>query len=244
MSELPLASGTARILAVDSATVQCSVALLAGGELLQRIAPAGARNSEVMLPMVRALLAEAGLPLASLDVIAFGAGPGAFTGLRVACGVAQGLALGAGLGVIAVGTLEVLAETVCPWSPAAGDQQVLAALDARMQECYWGELQRDGADWRLGTGPLLCAPDAVPLPKAGNWLGVGDAFTVFAAALRSRLGDRCVLAPGHGRQPEAAALARLAAVRWARGAAVPPEQAQPLYVRDKVALTSQERAAR
>jgi tRNA threonylcarbamoyladenosine biosynthesis protein TsaB len=192
---------------------------------------------------VTRLLGEAGVSLGSLDAIAFGAGPGAFTGLRVACGVAQGLAFGADLPVVAVGTLEALAET--HFAPGAnGPDRVVAALDARMHECYWAELQRHGADWRLLRGPVLCAPAAVPLPAGAGWTGIGDAFAVFAEALATRLGDRVVLAAEVARYPEAAGVARLGALRWRAGAALPPEHAHPLYVRDKVALTAAERAAR
>lgn len=232
-----------RLLAIESATARCSAALLVGGQLVQREAPAGARNSEVLLPMVQSLLAGAGIKLASLDAIAFGAGPGAFTGLRVACGIAQGLALGSGLPVIPVGTLEVVAETFLPWQGAgAAPERVLAGLDARMQEAYWAELTRRGnGDWQVVRGPLLAAAQVLPLPPGQGWIGVGDAFAVFAETLQRRLGTCCSSAPEHAGLPDAAALARLAALRWLDGGAIDPEQAQPLYVRDKVALTSRER---
>ncbi|MDE3011431.1 MAG: tRNA (adenosine(37)-N6)-threonylcarbamoyltransferase complex dimerization subunit type 1 TsaB [Pseudomonadota bacterium] len=232
-----------RLLAIESATAQCSAALLLDGQWVQQVAPVGARNSEVLLPMVQSLLAGAGVTLGSLDAIAFGAGPGAFTGLRVACGVAQGLALGSGLPVIPVGTLEVVAETFLPWAgPGAAPERVLAGLDARMQEAYWAELTRRGnGDWQVEMGPLLAAPQGLPLPPGQGWIGVGDAFAVFAEALQQRLGACCSSAPEHAGLPDAAALARLAALRWFDGAAIDPGQAQPLYVRDKVALTSRER---
>jgi tRNA threonylcarbamoyladenosine biosynthesis protein TsaB len=232
-----------RILGLESATVQCSVALLSGGVVTQRIAAEGARNSEVLLPMVWSLLAEAGVSLNSLDAIAFGAGPGAFTGLRVACGVAQGLAFGLDRPVLPVGTLEVLAETICGASLGPG-RKVLAGLDARMGECYWASLQRNDGDWTVLSGPLLARPEAIPLPEGHDWLAVGDAFQLFGPAFQARLGARYSLAPGAERQPEAAALVRLAARRWRLGGGLSAEAAQPVYVRDKVAQTSLERAAR
>lgn len=233
-----------RILALESSTTQCSVALLCGDELVQRIAPGGARNSEFMLPLVQALLAESGTGLRQLDALAFGAGPGAFTGLRVACGVAQGLAFGAGLPVLPVGTLEALAETQAPVTRQPAGQRLLAALDARMQQCYWAELRSDGVRWRIAHGPLLAAPDQVPQPVGADWLAAGDGFSLFAAALDQRLGAVFRRVQDCARQPEAAAVARLAAVDWSAGLAVAPEAAQPVYVRDKVALTTREREAR
>lgn len=239
---LPAAPVTGRVLALESATAQCSVALLDGSRLLQKIAPAGSRNSECMLPLVSSLLAEAGLGLRQLDAIAFGAGPGAFTGLRVACGVAQGLALGADLPVVPVGTLEALAETVHPW-PAAPQPGVLVLLDARMEECYWGRLERRGQDWQMIEGPLLGAAAALPLPPGPGWAAAGDGFAVYQEALRERLAGWCTPGPDDARAPEAAAVARLGRLRWQAGQSLPAEAAQPVYVRDKVALTSRERGA-
>jgi tRNA threonylcarbamoyladenosine biosynthesis protein TsaB len=237
-----------KLLALECATRQCSVALWLDGQTTLRVAAPDARNSDVLLPMARALLAEAGLSLQALDAVAFGAGPGAFTGLRVACGVAQGLAFGADLPVLPVGTLEVLAESLRDLvAVAVGTQReplrVLAALDARMGECYWSELLEQGEDWHVIRGPLLAAPDRIPLPESAGSLGVGDAFVVHEAALAARLGSSVRLLAGYTQLPDAAALARLASVRWQAGAAIAPDFAQPIYVRDRVALTTAERAA-
>jgi len=237
----PSVTAPRRLLALDSATQQCSVALWVDGAVLQRVSDEGGRNSDVMLPMVRAVLAEAGIALASLDAVAFGAGPGAFTGLRVACGVAQGLALGADLAVIPIGTLEALAETACPSGTPADSPRVLAALDARMDECYWAELVRAGADWTVQRGPLLSPPDQVPLPPGLGWIGVGDGFGRFATGLAARLQEACAVDTARVLLPEAQGVLRLAVWRWARGGTIAPEDAHPVYVRDKVALTSEER---
>ena len=256
-----------KLLALESSTTRCSVALLIDGALSFREAEADARNSEVLLPMVRRLLSDAGVGVTGLDGIAFGAGPGAFTGLRVACGAAQGLAFGADLPLVAVGTLEILAEGLHAHRPPvrasaieagtgvsgadAGRQsqlampgrarRVLVGMDARMGECYWGEAQHVDADWILLAGPLLCRPDQVPIPEGLDWEGVGDAFALFGAQLEARLGVRYPQEPWGTAQPEAAALVRLATVRFARGQTMAPEHAQPVYVRYKVALTRQER---
>ncbi len=234
-----------RLLALESSSRLCSVALQVDGEVRLRCAADDARNSEVLLPMVKALLAEAGLSLQSLDALAFGSGPGAFTGLRVACGAAQGLAFGADLPVVPVGTLEILAESTRGEVAVGSLLPVLAGLDARMGEVYWGQLRATGDDWVLQRGPLLCRPDAVPLPpaSAGGWQAVGEAFVVHANVLAQRLGPIYTLDADHPLLPRADALARLAASRFLRGLAVAPELAQPLYVRDKVAQTQAERAS-
>jgi tRNA threonylcarbamoyladenosine biosynthesis protein TsaB len=222
-----------KILALDTSTEHCSVALLDEGRVLAVDAPAGQKHSEVLLPMVDGLLEDAGLRLEDLAGIAFGAGPGSFTGLRIACAVAQGLAFGVGKKVVPISTLLAMAA-------GSGAARVVAALDARMNEVYLAAYVRDGDGWRTIIRPSLQAPDVpLELPGAG-WIGVGSGFAVcdgaLAAACGHRLGQIDVL-----RKPHAADMARLAAPLLAAGLGVAPEEAAPFYVRDKVALKVSER---
>src|SRR5271165_4813581 len=158
-----------RILALDASTDVCAAALGDGASWVERMELAGQRHSELLLPMVRALLSEAQLELSDLAGIAFGAGPGSFTGLRIACGVAQGLALGANLPVIGVGTLEAMAETA---RSQTGTTRVIAALDARMHEVYLAAYEHDGTRWYGRIAPSVIAPGDAPVPEGGDWSGV------------------------------------------------------------------------
>ena len=194
-------------------------------------------GSERLLPWANELLAEAGLGLKQLDGIAFGAGPGGFTGLRLACGVAQGLAFGLDLPVVPVGTLAALAL-------AAGDGCNLACLDARMNEIYLAAYRVAGESVEEVMAPKVGAGEAAPLPDGAGWRGVGDGFAIaHGATLRQRMGDRLVGVDTNA-FPTAAAVARLAAPVLAAGSGVDAALAAPLYVRDKVALTTAERLAR
>ena len=222
-----------KILAFETSTDYCSTALLLDGDLRSDEVCAVQKHSELLLPMLDRLLADAGIGLDQLDGIAFGAGPGSFTGLRIACAVAQGLAFGADRKVLPVSTLLALAH-------ASGAERVVAALDARMNEVYLGAYERDGDDWRTVIEPCLHAPDALPELEGGGWTAVGDGFAVRNGALARACGDKLrhvdVLL-----HPRAAEIARLAAPLFARGLGVAPEDAAPLYVRDRVALKVSER---
>jgi tRNA threonylcarbamoyladenosine biosynthesis protein TsaB len=222
-----------RILALDTSTEYLSIALRLDGETLSRDLHAGQQHSELMLPLVQALLAEAGIPLRQLDCIAFGQGPGTFTGLRIGCGAAQGLAFGADLPVAPVSTLLALAE-------GSREERVVACLDARMGEVYHAAYARRGEDWVTESAPVLCAPDAAPAIDGDNWAGVGSGFSAHHDALSARYGGRFHRIDGT-LFPHAADIAALAEgmVRAAR--TVAPEQAAPLYIRDKVALKTSER---
>lgn len=224
-----------RLLAFETATRRLSVALWRDGELIERTADCANGGSERLLPWVHELLAEAGLTLAQLDGIAFGAGPGGFTGLRLACGVAQGLAYGLDLPLLPVSTLEALAL-------AAGDGEVWTCLDARMNEVYSAAYAVAGDGVRPIMTPVCQPPAVAPAPTfAGGW-GVGDGFASYGAVLLARKPD---LQGVRGDVfPSAAAVARLAAPALARGEGVGAALAQPIYVRDKVALTTAERLAR
>jgi tRNA threonylcarbamoyladenosine biosynthesis protein TsaB len=227
-----------RILAIDASTETCAVALGGSDGFVERNAVAGQRHSELLLPMIQALLADAGIAVNALDGIAFGSGPGSFTGLRVACGVAQGLSLGAGLPVIGVPTLAAMAEAV---RLRDGSGRVIAALDARMREVYVAAYEYEGGCWRTRVAPAVSKPETAPLPPGSNWLGAGGGFGIYPA-LRDRFARaliRCDVAV----VPTASAIGALALPGFAAGAGVAARDAAPLYVRHRVALTTAERAA-
>jgi tRNA threonylcarbamoyladenosine biosynthesis protein TsaB len=175
--------------------------------------------------MLGRLLAQAGIAAGALDAVAFGAGPGSFTGLRIACGIAQGIAFARGLPVIGVSTLEALAE-------AAAAARVVACLDARMREVYYACLERQGHAWREVIAAQCVAPAAAPRPPGEGWVGCGNGF-----AVHGNLGLSRVFPEIH---PTATAVARLAAPRLERGEGADPALAAPLYLRVKVAFTREE----
>jgi tRNA threonylcarbamoyladenosine biosynthesis protein TsaB len=222
-----------RLLALDTSTEACSVALLLDGELRMRFQLTERSHAELVLPMVETLLDEAGVALADLDGLAFGRGPGAFTGLRIACGVVQGLALGANLPVVPVSSLASVAEQV----PAAPGEVVLVCNDARMGEVYWGVFQRgsDGAVTAL-CDEAVSRPEAVGVGAPGAMHVAGNALPRYPA-LAERL-RAAGLQFHEGVYPRADAVARLGEIELAAGRGVPAEQALPVYVRDDVARTS------
>lgn len=228
------------LLALDSATESLALALAADGKLHLREEEGGAQSSARIVPLAYELLAEAGVALADVDAIAFGRGPGAFTGLRTACAVAQGLAFGASKPVVPVDSLLIVAEDARAQAMAAGtplDGPIWVAMDARMNEIYAAQYQWDGARWQTRVEPALYAPEALHARWGRPEAAAGNALEVFAAVL----GD---VSPGWPRtQSRAAALARLAQQGWNDGARFDAAEAQPVYVRDKVALTTAERLA-
>lgn len=220
------------ILALETSTDFGSCALWRDGTLSERICPAGKPHSETLLPLVRELLAEAGVTVGQLDGIAFGVGPGAFTGLRVACGAAQGLAVAADVPLLPVTSLETLAAQ-------SGAERVLALLDARMGEVYSAAYVRTGDVHVLQGEIRVSSPEAVALPEGPGWLACGNGIAAYPALL-----ERLTAAAIPVRAdllPTAAAVARLAAPRALRGEGVDAALAAPLYVRDKVAKTVAER---
>ena len=219
------------LLAFDTSTDTLSIAVARGAARWQHSGPGGAQASATLLPAIRQLLDEAGLALGDLDAIAFGRGPGSFTGLRTACAVAQGLAFGAGGGrsvpVLPIDTLAAVAEAA---RQQYGCTDVVAVLDARMNEVYWARYQWQGSsDGDFG----LCAPEA--LVAAPGWSVVGNAQTIYGERLAPDAQHLHAL-------PEASALLNLAPALLAAGGAVPAAQALPRYIRNKVAKTTQERA--
>jgi tRNA threonylcarbamoyladenosine biosynthesis protein TsaB len=227
------------LLALDCATERLAVAVVAGARQWCAVEEGGPRASQRALPLAFELLAQAGLRASDLDAIAFGRGPGAFTGLRTACAVAQGLAFGLGRPVLAIDSLALVAEDAFAQHAAAGDG-LWVAMDARMDEVYAACYRQEAGIWMplrapaLWTLPALAAAwrDSPPACIAGSAL----------AAFGSRLPVGGALAIGHA-QDCAAALARLARAAWARGEGVDAALALPMYLRDKVALTTAEREA-
>ncbi len=229
-----------KLLAIETSTEYCSVALWQDGVVSARSEKVGQKHSEVLMAMVDAVLKEAGCKVKEMDGIAFGKGPGSFTGVRIACGVAQGLAFGVDVNVAGVCTLQALAE-------ASGKDKVIAALDARMGELYLAAYVKEGDVWRTVVEPCLCKAVDAPEVAGEGWFGVGSGFLVSSptpppegGGLKARY-SRQLAAVDAQAVPQAEAVVRLAAVEFAQGNAVDAALALPLYLRDKVALTTRER---
>jgi tRNA threonylcarbamoyladenosine biosynthesis protein TsaB len=214
-----------KLLAIDTATERCSVALIVDERVIERAAETPRGHADLVLPMVEEVLAEAGLTLRQLDGLAYGRGPGAFTGVRIAVGVAQGLAYGAGLATVGISDLAAVAQQF-----AVTGARILVCMDARMNEVYW---------CRFATTPeglvQATAPERVDRPEA---VDAGDA-TVFAGtgfgAYPRLAAGRAGLALHVAALPHAREIAQLAAAELRAGRGQPPEQAQPVYLRDQVA---------
>ena len=216
------------ILAIETSSELASCALLRDGVLTVRESNGVRTHSQSMLPMVQELLADAGIALADCDAIAYGAGPGSFTGVRTATGIVQGLGFGAGKPVVAVVTLAAMAEAC---RAASGAAEVLAVLDARMGEVYWARYRHDGAGWHTVDQPALAAPADVPAP--GHATACGNGYSAYPDAFGA--------VDAIGIMPHAGAVAALAAIEFAAGRVVDAAHAQPLYLRNKIAFTSAER---
>jgi len=225
------------LLALDTSTDFCSVAASRGETLFSRHERAGRRQAETILGMVDEVLAEARIELAQIHGIAYGEGPGSFTGLRIAAGVTQGLALARGIGVVGVGSLLALSEEA---AKDAASGRVIACLDAHMGEVYHAAYRRAGAGWEEVSAPGLYRPEAVPVAPGGNWTGCGDGFAAYRERLAARLGE-CVSAIRPEAVPSARAVLKLAMPRFAAGEAKDAATAVPVYLRDKVALKTSER---
>lgn len=228
-----------KLLAFETATEACSVAIWDDGRVLERFEIAPRRHAELALPWAEALLADAGIARSQLDAVAVGCGPGAFTGVRLAIALVQGIALALDRPVVARSTLEVLAMR----AQALPGAQVLASIDARMGEVYSQAFAQD-VDGPRSLGPArVSAPSAVELAgDATGWSGVGTGFSAVEGALHARLGARFARIDATA-LPHAADLARLAAAAFARGEAIAPERVEPVYLRDNVALTLVEQVA-
>lgn len=219
-----------KLLALDTATEACTVALWLDGQVIERI-EMGSQHAGRLLPMVDALLAEAGLTLKQLDAIAFGRGPGSFTGLRIGAGVTQGLAFGADLPVIPISSMAALAQGV-------DAPRVLTAFDARMKQVYWGAYQRnpDGLVAPVAA-EIVVDPALAPLPPGDAWVVAGSGWDAYQDILEPRLrAQRSSGLPGC--VPHARDVAILAIDRFKAGDVMAPELAVPVYIRDEVAKKS------
>ena len=227
-----------KILALETSTEFCSVALLHGGALIERSELAPRRHAELVLPFAESLLAEAGLKRTQLDGIAVGRGPGAFTGVRLGVSVAQGLAFALNIPVVTISSLAALA-----MQAPRGAQATLAVMDARMGEVYACSF---GFDANGNPQPLdqerVARAEDLMLPQAASWNVIGSGWSAYRDALRARLPGEPLWAHGDA-FPQARDVARLALPHFESGDVLPPERALPVYLRDKVALTTAEREA-
>ncbi|HET9836075.1 MAG TPA: tRNA (adenosine(37)-N6)-threonylcarbamoyltransferase complex dimerization subunit type 1 TsaB [Rhodanobacteraceae bacterium] len=233
------------LLALETSTESCSVALLHGDALIERSELAPRRHAELVLPMAESLLAEAGLKRAQLDGIAVGRGPGAFTGVRLGVSVAQGLAFALDIPVVTVSSLAALAMQA-PRNEAA----ILAVMDARMGEVYACAFQKGTEVIKSPLNYLrplfeerVARAEDLALPETTSWNVIGSGWDAYRDALRASLPGEPTWAKGDA-FPQARDVARLALPQFEAGAALPPEQALPVYLRDKVALTVAEREAK
>ncbi|MHB8346499.1 MAG: tRNA (adenosine(37)-N6)-threonylcarbamoyltransferase complex dimerization subunit type 1 TsaB [Acidiferrobacterales bacterium] len=216
-----------KLLALDTSTAACSVALWDDGRVCEHF-ESGEQHSHRILPMIEALLGEAGLRLGNLDALALGRGPGSFTGLRIGAAVVQGLGFAADLPVVPVSSLAALAQ-------AQEQPRVLAAIDARMNQVYWGVYVRDGQSRpRLAGSEIVSAPADLPGPQERGWWGAGSGWDLYADRFQARWPEQV---SGWSPQcfPHARDVAILGAAGFAAGEALPAERALPVYVRDDVA---------
>lgn len=221
-----------KLLAVDTSGEACSAAILIDETIRQRLQIAPRRHGELILPMMEGLLEEAGLRLQDLDAIAFGRGPGSFTGVRIAASVTQGAAFAAELPVVPISTLAAMAQGQFRRS---GERRLLTALDARMDEVYWGCYEIGTEDLaRIQGEECVSPPDRVPAPPSGgDWIGVGPGWSAYRETLLARLGD-AVDATRPEAICEAHDIATLAGAELRTGRQLPPERAIPVYLRDQV----------
>jgi tRNA threonylcarbamoyladenosine biosynthesis protein TsaB len=221
------------ILAFDTSTEYLSLALRKGSETFQYDCNAGQTHSQIILPQIQAMLDKANLQLSDLQCIAFGAGPGSFTGVRIAAGVAQGLGFGANLPVVSVCTLLALAE-------ASGADKVIACLDARMGEMYHAVYEKVDDTWRCIIEPGLYKPDTVPTVEGAGWVGAGSGWQTYAEQLSAVYAEQLQSTQPH-QLPSSAAILKLALPIFAKGEARPASEAMPMYIRNRVALKTAER---
>ncbi|MES2354256.1 MAG: tRNA (adenosine(37)-N6)-threonylcarbamoyltransferase complex dimerization subunit type 1 TsaB [Pseudomonadota bacterium] len=220
------------ILALETSTEYLSVALANEEKIVALDCLAEQKHSELILPMVENVLADAAIERSGISAIAFSAGPGSFTGLRIACGVAQGLAYGLGVPVIPISTLEAVAE-------ASGKNKVIVALDARMGEIYYAGYERQAAGWKVVIEAGLCKPENAPVLIGRDWFAAGSGFAIYEKVLSARYTDQIVGMDG-SLYPHARVVVRLAMERYLQGLMVDAAEAAPIYIRNKVALTIQE----
>ncbi len=221
-----------KLLCIDTSTEACSAAIYLDGEIIEdyRIAPR--QHAELILPMIEGLLTQTSLEMPQLDALAFGRGPGAFTGIRIATGVIQGLSLGTGLPVVGISTLAAMAQDSSDQNEV---DNIHVAIDARMNEIYTACYSRNENDlMRLVDAERVCPPQQACLPEDSNkWFGAGTGWASYAEILQQALGDR-IIGIQPALYPRASAIAKLAVVEVLAGRTVPAEQALPIYLRDQV----------
>ncbi len=219
-----------KLLAIDTVTEACSAALLLDGEVVEKYEVQPRRHTELILPMVDALLAEAGLALSQLDAIAVDRGPGSFTGVRISTGVVQGLAFSADLAVVPISSLAALAQAV--WQHT-GHQQVLPMIDARMQEVYWGEYRLHGDEMRLQGEEQVGSLGTIPAQNFTTCVSVGSGAQQYQQRLmaewhaRVETGETLLF-------PRAAIIAQLGSKAFGRQQSVAAESLEPVYLRNQV----------
>jgi tRNA threonylcarbamoyladenosine biosynthesis protein TsaB len=222
-----------KLLALETSTEACSAALSVDGDVTERYQLAPQQHNKLILPMIESLLAAVGLHLNQMDALAFGRGPGSFTGVRIAAGVVQGLAFGADLPVAPVSTLAAMAQAVFAETQS---RYAFPCIDARMGEVYWGVYRRAEKGSAECVGHEAVADAArVEFPEEAEGYGIGSGWGTYATALRERVGGGRVHGVLDGRFPRACWVARLGAGVFQRGECVMAEDAQPVYLRDKVA---------
>ena len=240
-----------KLLAFETATEACSIAVYVDGEVRERFEVAPRRHAELALPWAEQLLADAGIVRSQLDAIALSRGPGAFTGVRLAIALAQGIALALDRPLVPVSTLAVLASQVPAPRVTAGEggcdvgaaPPILGAIDARMGEIYTGTFVHRGDRLDATSAEAVIAPaDYVLAGDAVDWIGVGTGFAAGEGVLATRLQPRFARIDAQA-LPHAADLARLAAAAFERGDVVAPEFVEPAYLRNNVALTLEEQKA-
>lgn len=221
-----------RILALDTATEACSVALWNDGEITALFENCPREHTQRILPLIQQILAQSGLALSRLDALAYGCGPGSFTGVRIGIGIAQGLALGADLPMISVSTLKTLAQGAYRTTQAS---RVLTAIDARMGEVYWGEyLRQNDGDWQENVAQAVLSPQQVALRApmlSGEWAYAGTGWQTYPQLLDS---DVVMLADGGTLLPQAEDMLPLALYDWQAQRTVAVESSQPVYLRNEV----------
>lgn len=223
-----------KILAFDTSCEACSVALLLGDEVFEDHQKVPRQHTKLLLPMIDGLLKKAGITVNDLDAIAFGAGPGSFTGLRITAGVAQGLGLGADIPLLPISTLATLAEQAYQqW----GAEQVFTGLDARMGELYWATYHRKEGVWSALTAEQVAAPQTIHLPDSsaltGDWVGIGPAWR-YQSDLPKAVTSMVINIDAEA-EPQGKAMLVLAAQALAEGKGINADQVSPTYLRDNVA---------
>ncbi len=220
-------------LAIETSSEYLSFAIDTPNGIVSREWLAGQKQSEITLPYLQVFLDELGLTMSDIKGIAYPNGPGSFTGLRIACGIAQGLAFARSIPVVGISTLAAIAE-------ASGAIRAVSCIDARMNQVYFASFEKINGDWQEVIPALVCNPEDVPQPAGKDWLGVGNGFSAYADTLAARIGEHlCEIKTEL--YPHAAQILALALPQFTAGQGKPAHEAELVYLRDKVALKTHER---